>query len=240
MDGVQTEKIEGEVIEQVAAPQTESQPTAAEQPAPAANPTAETTETKKAGEETTAEKPAEPAREMTAEQFDLYNETLRRVSKTANASLPDRYNAFADTEVKALVKQQVMAGESLNIDSIVASVVTRLTPPPETPTEEAKETKNNDAEVLSLKAELALLKAGISSERLEAAKLLFIAEGGDLDKVAEFVAKYPEWHKQEGGGVVFTQAPPLAGKTAPTPASQPVLTDFEKRVAAARKKAGLE
>lgn len=242
MDGVQTEKpIEGEAKEQVAAPQTESQPTETEQPAPAGNPTAETTETNKAGEETTAEKPAEPAEGMTAEQFRLYNETLRRVSKTANASLPDRYNAFDDTEVKALVKQQVMAGESPNIVGIVASVVTRLTPPPETPTVEEKEIKKDNAdEVLSLKAELALLKAGISPERLNAAKLLFIAEGGDLDKVAEFVAKYPEWHKQEGGGVVFTQAPPLAGKTAPTPASQPVMTDFEKRVAAARKKAGLE
>ena len=84
-----------------------------------------------------------------------------------------------------------------------------------------------------------MLKAGITTERIDAAKKLFIAEGADFAKVNEFVAKYPEWKAQEGAQVVFTKAPPLADKTVATPGGQPVLNDFEKAVAAARKKAGL-
>lgn len=201
-----------------------------QEPAPAEHPAAEKTETEKE-EETTAE----PAREMTAAQFDLYNETLRRVSKTAKAGIPGRYNAFEDTEVRAAVKQQVMAGETPDVKEIAAGVIARLTSSP-TPTTEQEE---SDTEVISLKAENALLKAGITPERIDAAKRLFLAEGGDLSKVTEFVAKYPEWQKREDG-VVFSKAPPVGGKTAASHASPPVLNDFEKRVAEARKKAGLD
>lgn len=209
-------------------------------PATTDDPAVETTDTAQQGKEETAQ---EPAREMTAEQFGLYNETLRRISKTAKASLPDRYNAFEDTEVKTLVKQQVMQGEKPNVKELAASVVTRLThkeettPPPSTETQEA--TPEPTDEVLSLKAENALLKAGISTDRIEAAKKLFIAEGANFDKVAEFVAQYPEWGAQSGR-VVLGKAQPLADKTAPTPGNPPVLNDFERKVKEARKKAGLE
>lgn len=221
---------EGEVKQET--PQAAPQAPATETPAPADNPAAEETATAK-----TEDKGAqtEPAREMTAQQFEQYNETLRRVSKTAKAGLPNRYNAFEDAEVKALVKQQVMAGETPNIKEIANGVITRLAPK----SAPQPETHETNAEVLGLKAELALMKAGIAPERLDAAKALFLAEGGDLGKVDEFVAKYPEWHKKEGE-VVFTKAPPLAGKTAPTPASQHQLNDFEKKVAAARKARGLD
>lgn len=238
MDGI-VQNPEGEVKEQQgAAQQPESQPSKeATPPAPAANPTAEgptaTTENKDGNPQQD-----EPAKEMTAAQFEQYNETLRRVSKTAKAGLPGRYNAFEDAEVKALVKQQIMAGETPSVKEIAAGVVTRLTPAPEPKPEEPK-TQNADAEMLSLKAENALLKAGINPERIDAATKLFIAEGGDLAKVSDFVAKYPEWGKSEQG-VVFTKAPPVAGKTAPNPTSQPVLNDFEKKVAAARKARGLD
>lgn len=190
--------------------------------------------------ETDAGQNQEPAREMSAQQFDLYNETLRRVSKTAKAGLPNRYNAFEDSEIRAIVKQQVMDGNTPNIKELAASVITRLTPKQEPPRPDETQAKQVDGEVLSLKAELALLKAGVSTERIDAAKKLFIAEGGDLSKVSEFVAKYPEWQQAQEGRVVFTKASPLAGKTAPTNESQPVLNDFERVVAAARKKAGLE
>ena len=236
MDGI-VQKPEGEVKEQGAAQQPESQPTNEATPAPAENPAAEnTTATTEIKEETP--KQEEPAKEMTAQQFEQYNETLRRVSKTAKAGLPGRYNAFEDAEVKALVKQQIMAGETPSVKEIAAGVVTRLTPAPEPKPEEPK-TQNTDAEVLSLKAENALLKAGINPERIDAATKLFIAEGGDLGKVPDFVAKYPEWGKSEQG-VVFTKAAPVSGKTAPNPTSQPVLNDFEKKVAAARKARGLD
>lgn len=227
---------EGEQIEQVTPP-TDSQPPVEEQPAPVDTPATDNTETDKAKEETAT---PEPAKEMTPEQFEQYNETLRRVSKTAKASIPERYNAFEDAEVKAKVKQQVMAGETPNVKEIAAEVVARHTTQPDPAPAEQKPTQDQSAEILSLKAENALLKAGITRERIEAATKLFIAEGGNLDKVDEFVAKYPEWHKQEESGVVITQAPPLAGKTAPTPTPQPVLNDFEKKVKEARKKAGLE
>ena len=222
----------------------EAQPT--EQPKTVENPA---TENKTDGEaqgkkEPKAEpKKEEPAREMTAEQFELYNETLRRVSKTAKASLPERYNAFEDTEVKTLVKQKVMQGETPSVKELAASVVTRLTkkeePTAQPSTETPKAQTNPADEVLNLKAENALLKAGITTERIDAAKKLFIAEGADFAKVNEFVAKYPEWKAQEGAQVVFTKAPPLADKTVAIPGGQPVLNDFEKAVAAARKKAGL-
>lgn len=209
-------------------------------PAATENPTVDNTDTAQQGKEETAQ---EPAREMTAEQFGLYNETLRRISKTAKASLPDRYNAFEDTEIKTTVKHQVMQGEKPNVKELAASVVTRLThkeettPPPSTETQEA--TPEPTDEVLSLKAENALLKAGISTERIEAAKKLFIAEGAHFDRVDEFVAAYPEWGASSGR-VVLGKAQPLADKTAPTPGNPPVLNDFERKVKEARKKAGLE
>lgn len=231
MDG-QVQTTEGENKEEVAA-----QPTAA--PEATENPAA-APETKTA-EQTDAPQP-EPAKEMTPEQFEQYNETLRRVSKTAKAGLPDRYNAFEDAEVRATVKQQVMEGKTPDIKALAAEVIAKRTAPAPEPQTETKpqEQPNGDNEVLSLKAENALLKAGILTERIEAATKLFIAEGGDLNKIADFVAKYPEWQKTEGGGVVFTKASPVAGKTAPTPAGQPVLNDFEKKVAAARKARGLD
>lgn len=203
------------------------------------NPTVEATDTAQQGKEETVK---ESAREMTAEQFDLYNETLRLVSKTAKASLPDRYNAFEDAEIKTLVKQQVMQGERPSVKELAASVVTRLThteeaTPPSTETTEAMSDPTD--EMLNLKAENALLKAGILTERIEAAKKLFIAEGAHFDKVGEFVAAYPEWGASSGR-VVFGKAQPLADKTAPTPDNPPVLNDFERKVKEARKKAGLE
>lgn len=103
--------------------------------------------------------------------------------------------------------------------------------PPEKP--------NQSDEVMGLKAELALIKAGIIPERLEAAKKLFLAEGGDETKAAEFVEKYPEWKSGAGTGISLHKAPPVTSKTAPNPLNAPVLNDFEKRVAAMRKKVGL-
>lgn len=243
MDGQVQQPNEGEV-KNPGEVKAEAQP--AEQPETVENPA---TENKTDGEAQGKEEPKaepkkeEPAREMTAEQFDLYNETLRRISKTAKASLPDRYNAFEDTEVKTLVKQKVMQGETPSVKELAASVVTRLTkkeePTAQPSTETPKAQTNPADEVLNLKAENALLKAGITTERIDAAKKLFIAEGADFAKVNEFVAKYPEWKAQEGAQVVFTKAPPLADKTVATPGGRPVLNDFEKAVAAARKKAGL-
>lgn len=247
MDGQVQQPNEGEVknpgeVKVETQPQVEAQPT--EQPKTVENPATENkTDGEAQGKEEPKAEPKEPAREMTAEQFELYNETLRRVSKTAKASLPERYNAFEDTEVKTLVKQKVMQGETPSVKELAASVVTRLTKkeePTAQPSTEIPKAKADPAdEVLNLKAENALLKAGITTERIEAAKKLFLAEGGDFDKVDEFVAKYPEWKAQEGARVVLSKAPPLADKTVAIPGGQPVLNDFEKAVAAARKKAGL-
>lgn len=219
------ESKQGEVVEQT--------------PAPTENPTVESTDKAQQGNAEEANK--DPAREMTAEQFDAYNETLRRVSKTAKASLPERYNAFEDAEIKAQVKQLVMQGETPNVKEIAASVVTRLThkeEPTPTPSSEKQATESTATELIELKAENALLKAGISTERIDAAKKLFIAEGASFDKIADFVAKYPEWHATQERGVVFSKAQPLADKTAPNPGGQPVLNDFEARVQAMRKSRG--
>ena len=235
MDDQVQNKTEGKIEKGDATTAQELQAT----PTATGNPTVEATDTAQQGKEETVK---ESAREMTAEQFDLYNETLRLVSKTAKASLPDRYNAFEDAEIKTLVKQQVMQGERPSVKELAASVVTRLThteepTPPSTETTEAMSDPTD--EMLNLKAENALLKAGILTERIEAAKKLFIAEGAHFDKVGEFVAAYPEWGASSGR-VVFGKAQPLADKTAPTPDNPPVLNDFERKVKEARKKAGLE
>lgn len=204
-----------------------------EQPAPDVNPDAGKTEQAKVKEEP-EQKPA--AKEMTAEQFALYNETLRLVSKTAKAGLPDRYNAFEDAEVKAAVKQQVMEGATPDVKTIAEGVIKRHKP---APNPEPKPEKNAETEILSLKAENALLKAGIMPEKVGAATKLFIAEGGNLDKINEFAASYPEWQKKENA-VEYSKAPPLGGKTAPDPDKPPVLNDFQKKVAELRKQRGYD
>lgn len=252
MDGIvqnETTKTEGGAIETaqpaaavdnqatVTAPATEN-PTVAEQTP------AKSEQGEQENEVPASEQPSdEPAREMNAEQFDMYNETLRRVSKTAKAGLETRYNAFEDAEVKAAVKKAIMAGETPDIKAIASSVIERhMQPPapaPATATENIESTTDTSKELQSLKVENALLKAGIKTDRLEAATKLFIAEGADPKAAAEWVKKYPEWGNQEGG-VTFTQAPPVAGKTAPTPNAQPPLSDFDKKVQAARKARGLD
>ncbi len=238
MDGQVQQSLEGENTKQ---DEVQAAQEPQEKSATTDNPAVETTDTAQQGEEEPAK---EPAREMTAEQFDTYNETLRRVSKTAKASLPDRYNAFEDAEIKALVKQQVMQGEKPNVKELAASVVTRLThkdePPTPSPSSETQAKTETADEVTSLKVENALLKAGINAERIEAATKLFMAEGASIDKVADFVAKYPEWQASQEGRIAFGKTPPLAGKTAPTPESPPVLNDFEKRVAEIRKQRGYD
>ena len=113
-----------------------------ETPAPAGDPAAENTDAEKE-EEGKEEEVAEPAREMTAEQYDEYNEALRRVSKTVHAALSEPYNAFVDADVKAIVKQAVMEGKKPDIAEITAGIVSKRTPqpadeptpPPETQTE---------------------------------------------------------------------------------------------------------
>lgn len=243
MDPVQNTQ-NGETTADNAAPAQVKSTSSAEPTKPgitsADNPIAENTNAKKTKEETPAD--AEPAKEMTAQEFELYNETLRRVSKTAKTDLSTRYNAFEDAEVKSLIKSQILAGVKPSIKGIAAGVVTRLTPKLESRTEtktKEPESTNQSGEVALLKAELALVKAGIVSQRLEAAKKLFIAEGGDPEKAAEFVSRYPEWKASISGGITFSQAPPVTGKTSPNPISAPVYNDFEKKVAAMRKKAGL-
>lgn len=238
MDGQvqQTINPEGEIKqgEATATPEPQATPETTE------NPTVETTDTATQGK--TDETP-EPPKEMTAQQFEQYNEALRGISKTAKRGLPDRYNAFEDNQIKAAVKASVMKGETPDIKGLAASVVSRLTHKDETPEPppSTDETATQDAasEMIALKAENALLKAGISTERIEPAKKLFIAEGAHFDKVSEFVAAYPEWGASSGR-VVLGKAQPLADKTAPTPGSPPVLNDFERRVKEARQKAGLE
>ena len=238
MDGQvqQTNNPEGELKQGEATATTEPQAT----PEATENPAVETTDTAQQGK--TDETP-EPPKEMTAQQFEQYNEALRGISKTAKRGLPDRYNAFEDAEIKATVKATVMKGETPNVKELAASVVSRLThkdktpePPPST---DNTATQDTASEMIALKAENALLKAGISTERIEAAKKLFIAEGANFDKVDEFVAAYPEWGASSGR-VVFGKTQPLADKTAPTPDNPPVLNDFERKVREARKKAGLE
>lgn len=218
----------------------------AEPPKPETKPTgnpADETKQAKQPEDGDAKNP-DPAAEMTAEQFEAYNAALRKVSKTVGAELNIRYNAFEDAAAKADAKRRILAGETPDVKAIAADAAARLAPESAPPTETEPKPKPDKAketdEVAALKAELALIKAGIVPERLEAAKKLFLAEGGDPAKAADFAANYPEWKAGATAGVAFVKSPPVGGKTAPNPISQPTLNDFERKVAAARKRAGLD
>lgn len=75
-------------------------------------------------------------------------------------------------------------------------------PKVEVPTEDAGEPKDtSNTELLEVRLELELIKAGIRPDRLASAKKLFMQEIhsiDDLAKVPDLVAQYPEWNKQEG------------------------------------------
>ncbi len=177
---------------------------------------------------------------MTAEQFKLYNETLRGIAVVSGS------NAFENAEVKALVKQQVISGATPDAKEIAASLTANrqaqstATAEPQADQHTQMPNGGNADELKAIKAELELMKAGIAPERLDAAKTLFLAEGGDLSHVSDFVAKYPEWKSGANSGVTFSQAAPVDGRTAPTPNGQPVMNDFERKVYEARKARGLE
>jgi len=72
----------------------------------------------------------------------------------------------------------------------------------EVPTEDAEEPKDtSNTELLEVRLELELIKAGIRPDRLASAKKLFMQEIhsiDDLAKVPDLVAQYPEWKKQDG------------------------------------------
>lgn len=74
----------------------------------------------------------------------------------------------------------------------------------ETNAEESLDNSTTDAtnttkELLEMKVELALVRAGVREDRLEAAKKLFMADIHsieDLSKLKDLVQQYPEWLKQ--------------------------------------------
>ena len=229
----QTSTFTGEQAQGTAA--TEQQTTPPAPDATADNLTA-TTDTAK----TEADTIGDEHKGMTAEQFKLYNETLRSVAAVSGS------NAFENAEVKALVKKQVISGVTPDVKGIAASLTANRqeesTVTAEPQTEQPTKTPNggNVDEFTAIKAELELMKAGIAPERLYAAKTLFLAEDGDLSHISDFVAKYPEWRSGANSGVTFAQAAPVDGRTAPTPNCQPVMNDFERKVYEARRARGLD
>lgn len=61
------------------------------------------------------------------------------------------------------------------------------------------EQNNTSNELLEMKVELALVRAGVREDRLDAAKKLFMADIHsieDLSKLKDLVQQYPEWLKQ--------------------------------------------
>ena len=64
--------------------------------------------------------------------------------------------------------------------------------------ESTEETSTVSQDLLDTKIELALVKAGIREDRIEAAKRLFKTEIHgleDLDKIKDLIKKFPEWQK---------------------------------------------
>jgi hypothetical protein len=177
---------------------------------------------------------------MSKEQKELYNSTLRTISAEAHAILKERYNAFEDSEIKEKIKFDILAGNKPKTSEIAKSVVSRVTQQRQSVKGPSKTETGTNTEILELRAELALMRAGIKPDRIDAAKKLFVAESGKIEDIGNFVDKYPEWKTQETDGVTLQKAPPVGSKTAPTPGTNPVLNDFERKVQAMRKKRGLE
>lgn len=167
------------------------------------HPAIEPTDTAQQGK--TNETP-EPPKEMTAQQFEQYNEALRGISKTAKRGLPDRYNAFEDAEIKATVKATVMKGEKPNVKELAASVVTRLThkeettPPPSTETSEATSGSTYIADIgawgLFLMQVCTIVHAAFSSEREGYARIAHAKNKVVLRRVA-FLHEFEEWASAE-------------------------------------------
>lgn len=63
----------------------------------------------------------------------------------------------------------------------------------------SEQNNNTSNELLEMKVELALVRAGVREDRLDAAKKLFMADIHsieDLSKLKDLVQQYPEWLKQ--------------------------------------------
>ena len=107
------------------------------------------------------------------------------------------------TEEDAEDKGEDNAPETENVDSseqtetnAEESLDNSTTDAPETTISEQNNTSN---ELLEMKVELALVRAGIREDRLDAAKKLFMADIHsieDLSKLKDLVQQYPEWLKQ--------------------------------------------
>ena len=107
------------------------------------------------------------------------------------------------TEEDAEDKGEDNAPETENVDSseqtetnAEESLDNSTTDAPETTISEQNNASN---ELLEMKVELALVRAGIREDRLDAAKKLFMADIHsieDLSKLKDLVQQYPEWIKQ--------------------------------------------
>ena len=176
---------------------------------------------------------------MTKEQVRTYNDTLRQISKSVNAETKSGYNAFADKEVQQEVKRAVLAGETPKTEDLTKTAVAKFPSPKQAaPAPESKASN----EVAALRAENALIKAGVRLDRIESATKLFIAEGASVDKVADFVARFPEWSQAQAADTkpVVGKAPPVNTPTAPSNTKTPPLNEFQKKVLEIRRARGLK
>lgn len=132
------------------------------------------------------------------------NDKKEETSGDEQGDETDKVNANT-TETNAQDKGEDNAPEAENDDGSEQtetndeeSVDNSITDAPDTTTL-LPEQNNTSNELLKMKVELALVRAGVREDRLDAAKKLFMADihsVEDLSKLKDLVQQYPEWLKQ--------------------------------------------
>jgi hypothetical protein len=105
----------------------------------------------------------------------------------------DDFDEFEDTEEDDS-KDDAIEEESMEEDTADEVEDEEV----ETEEEYHEEKPEYNKELIDTKVELGLVRAGVRDDRLEDARKLFMADFKgmeDLDRIAEFIKKYPEWIK---------------------------------------------
>ena len=113
-------------------------------------------------------------------------------------------SAAEETRLEEIVGESSGAAEEV---TETAEETAESEPEVNTEEEAAQPAAEIGDELLTVKLELELVRAGIREDRLETAKRLFMPEfkssGGNVQQIRELISQYPEWIGKQGGAQGF-------------------------------------
>ena len=150
-----------------------------------------------AEESTTEEEQTEPVEESTTKE-----ETTEQEDESTEQTQEQTEETTEEQEVQNVEEKQEEQTDNEQVEE-EQSVQEQADEP--TNQESTEETSTVSEDLLDTKIELALLRAGIREDRIEAAKRLFkteIKSIEDLEKLKELIKEFPEWQakKEQGKG----------------------------------------